>query len=69
MAGHMGDARVTTQNLDSVSTDAERGLILVQGAIPGAQAAGYGSRMPSRKSCRNDLPFPAAQVSGSRRRR
>ena len=31
MAGHMGAARVTTQNLKVVSVDAERGLILVQG--------------------------------------
>ena len=35
MAGHMGDVRVTTQNLVIVSTDAERGLILVRGAVPG----------------------------------
>ncbi len=35
MAGHMGDVRVTTQNLEVVATDGERGLILVKGAIPG----------------------------------
>ena len=35
MAGHLGDERVTTQNLKVVSTDAERGLIMVQGAVPG----------------------------------
>ena len=40
MAGHMGAARVTTQNLKMVSVDAERGLILVQGSVPGA-AGGY----------------------------
>ena len=37
MAGHMGDVRVTTQNLQVVRTDAERGLILVRGAVPGAK--------------------------------
>ncbi|MBY5994272.1 50S ribosomal protein L3 [Ferrimonas balearica] len=36
MAGHMGDERVTTQNLDVVRIDAERNLLLVKGAIPGA---------------------------------
>lgn len=36
MAGHMGDERVTTQNLEVVRIDAERNLILVKGAVPGA---------------------------------
>lgn len=36
MAGHMGDERVTTQNLELVRVDAERGLLLVKGAVPGA---------------------------------
>lgn len=36
MAGHLGDARVTTQNLEIVRVDAERNLLLVRGAIPGA---------------------------------
>src|SRR3546814_131520 len=37
MPGHLGDERVTVQNLVVVSTDAERGLILVRGAVPGAE--------------------------------
>jgi hypothetical protein len=44
MAGHMGDDRVTTQNLDVVSTDADRGLILIKGAVPGSKGAGSGAR-------------------------
>jgi len=36
MAGHMGDKRVTTQNLEIVRVDAERNLLLVKGAVPGA---------------------------------
>ncbi len=36
MAGHMGDRRVTTQSLEIVRVDAERNLLLVKGAIPGA---------------------------------
>src|ERR1700721_966373 len=40
MAGHMGVVRVTTQNLKIVSTDAERGIILGMGAVPGSEG-GY----------------------------
>lgn len=36
MAGHMGAERVTTQNLDVVRVDAERNLLLIKGAVPGA---------------------------------
>jgi len=37
MAGHMGDVNCTTQNLEIVRIDAERNLMLVKGAIPGAK--------------------------------
>jgi len=36
MAGHMGDERVTMQNLEIVRVDAERNLLLIKGAVPGA---------------------------------
>ena len=36
MAGHMGSEQVTTQNLEIVRVDVERGLLLVKGAVPGA---------------------------------
>ena len=36
MPGHMGNARRTSQNLEIVRVDAERGLLLVRGAVPGA---------------------------------
>jgi large subunit ribosomal protein L3 len=39
MAGHMGSTRVTTQNLEVVSTDEDRGLILVKGAVPGSKGS------------------------------
>jgi large subunit ribosomal protein L3 len=35
MAGHMGTARVTTQNLQVVRIDTDRGLVMVKGAVPG----------------------------------
>lgn len=37
MAGHLGDARTTVQNLRVVSVDHERNLILIQGGVPGAK--------------------------------
>lgn len=37
MAGHMGNARVTNENLEVVRIDAERNLLLVKGAVPGAK--------------------------------
>jgi large subunit ribosomal protein L3 len=37
MSGHMGDVTVTVQNLDIVRVDAERGLLLVKGAVPGSK--------------------------------
>ncbi|MGC9423462.1 MULTISPECIES: 50S ribosomal protein L3 [Vibrio] len=39
MAGHMGAERVTTQNLEIVRVDAERNLLLIKGAVPGATGA------------------------------
>lgn len=36
MAGHMGAERCTTQNLEVVRVDSERGLLLIKGAVPGA---------------------------------
>jgi large subunit ribosomal protein L3 len=48
MAGHMGDERVTTQNLQVVSIDTERNLLLIKGAVPGA-AGGQVSVRPAVK--------------------
>ncbi len=48
MAGHMGDARVTTQNLEVVQIDTERNLLLIKGAVAGA-AGGQVSVRPAVK--------------------
>ena len=39
LAGHMGSVKVTVQNLEVVRIDAEKNLILVKGAIPGAKGS------------------------------
>ena len=48
MAGHMGDERVTTQNLEIVRVDTRRNLLLIKGAVPGS-AGGQVSVRPSVK--------------------
>jgi large subunit ribosomal protein L3 len=48
MAGHMGDERVTTQNLEVVQIDVERNLLLIKGAVPGANG-GQVSVRPAMK--------------------
>jgi large subunit ribosomal protein L3 len=60
MAGHMGDTRVTTQNLRIVAVDAERGLLWVRGAVPGAPEGFVMIKDAAKRKAPKDLPFPAA---------
>lgn len=58
MAGHMGAERVTTQNLKVVRTDVERGLILVEGSVPGSKGGWILVRDAVKKAAPADLPKP-----------
>ena len=58
MAGHMGVERVTTLNLRVVSTDAERGLILVEGSVPGFAGGWITVRDAVKKALPKDVPQP-----------
>ena len=58
MAGHMGVDRVTTQNLKVVQTDVERGLILVEGAVPGHAGGWIYVRDAVKKALPKDAPQP-----------
>jgi len=60
MAGHMGDERVTTQNLVVVKTDVERGLLMVRGAVPGSKGGWVIVRDAVKKSPHKDAPVPGA---------
>ena len=60
MAGHMGDVRVTTQNLKVVRTDVERGLIMVEGAVPGAKGGWIEVRDAVKRALPKEAPFPGA---------
>ncbi|HHL22266.1 MAG TPA: 50S ribosomal protein L3 [Aliiroseovarius sp.] len=65
MAGHMGAARVTTQNLEVVRTDADRGLVFIKGAVPGSKG-GWVTVKDAVKVKRPDgVPFPAAIKSAA----
>ena len=59
MAGHMGDRRVTTQNLKVVRTDVERGLIMVEGAVPGAKGGWIQIRDAVKKPAHKDADTPS----------
>ena len=60
MAGHMGDARVTTQNLMVVSTDLEKGIILLKGAVPGAKGSYVLIKDAVKDEVPDEAPFPAS---------
>src|SRR6201988_4011357 len=58
MAGHMGVERVTTLNLKVVQTDVERGLILVEGAVPGVKGGWITGRDAVKKKLPSGVPKP-----------
>src|SRR5579883_200984 len=60
MAGHWGDARITVQNLRVIAADGERGLIMIEGAVPGAEGGYVLVRDAVERKPPKDLPFPAA---------
>ena len=65
MAGHMGAARVTTQNLEVVKTDADRGLIMIKGAVPGSKGGWVTVKDAVKKKLPDGVPFPAALKSAA----
>jgi large subunit ribosomal protein L3 len=60
MAGHMGDVRVTTQNLKVAMIDVERGLVLVRGAVPGAKGGWVLLRDAVKAAVPEAAPKPGA---------
>lgn len=66
MAGHMGAARVTTQNLQVVKTDAELGIIMIKGAVPGSKGGWVTIKDAVKKDQPNNVIYPAALLSASK---
>ena len=66
MAGHMGATRITTQNLQVVRTDAERGLILIKGAVPGPKSGWVLIKDAVKKPTPENIVLPAALKSAAK---
>jgi large subunit ribosomal protein L3 len=60
MPGHLGVETVTTQNVQVVKTDAERGLILLKGSVPGAQGGWVSVRDAVKRKLPDGAPKPGA---------
>ena len=65
MAGHYGQEVVTTQNLTIVRVDAERGLIMIKGAVPGHEGTWVKIRDAVKKARPAEAPFPGGIKSKS----
>jgi len=65
MAGRLGGKRATIQNLTVVSTDPERGLVLVKGAVPGAPGSWVRISDACKRPQPEEAPFPAGLVGGA----
>jgi len=60
MAGHLGQERVTTLNVEIAAVDAERGLVMVRGAVPGSKGMFVSIRDAVKKARPADAPYPAS---------
>ncbi len=63
MAGQMGNERVTVQNLEVVSTDAARNLIMVKGGVPGSKNGWVYITDAVKKALPKEAPMPAMIVA------
>ncbi|MGD9535985.1 MAG: 50S ribosomal protein L3 [Alphaproteobacteria bacterium] len=60
MAGHLGDERVTVQNLKVLGTDVARGLIMLKGAVPGPKGSTVRVFDARKKPVPKEVPYPAS---------
>jgi large subunit ribosomal protein L3 len=60
MAGHLGAEQVTVQSLEVISADAERGLLMLRGAVPGPKGGFVLVKDAVKRKLPEGLPFPAA---------
>jgi len=62
MAGHLGVERVTTLNLAVAAVDAEKGLLMIKGSVPGAKGGFVLVRDAVKRARPADAPYPAALI-------
>ena len=60
MAGHLGAERVTTQSLEVIAADAERGVLMIKGSVPGSPGGYVRITDAVKRRMPENLPFPAA---------
>ncbi len=60
MAGHLGAERVTTQSLQLIASDAERGILMIKGSVPGSPGGFVLVKDAVKRKAPEGLPFPAA---------
>jgi large subunit ribosomal protein L3 len=65
MAGHMGNRRVTVQNLEVVGIDEERGLVLVKGGVPGARGGYVRISDAVKRALPKEAPYPGGVVGAA----
>lgn len=62
MAGHLGVERITTLNLEVAAVDADKGLLMIKGAVPGSKGGYVLVRDAVKRARPADAPYPAALV-------
>jgi len=60
MAGQLGADRVTTQSLEVISVDADRGILMIKGSVPGSTGGYVLVKDAAKRKAPDGLPFPAA---------
>ncbi|MBW4090248.1 MAG: 50S ribosomal protein L3 [Proteobacteria bacterium] len=60
MAGHLGQERITTLNLEVAAVDVEKGLLMLKGAVPGAKNGFVLVRDAVKRARPAEAPYPAA---------
>src|ERR1700678_2242511 len=65
MAGHLGVERVTTLNLEVAAVDAEKGLLMIRGAVPGTRGGWIYVRDAVKKALPKDVPLPGKYRFGA----
>jgi large subunit ribosomal protein L3 len=63
MAGHLGHQRVTVLNLEVAAIDAERGLLMVRGGVPGPKGGFVRVRDAVKRAAPKDAPYPAKVIA------
>jgi large subunit ribosomal protein L3 len=63
MAGHLGTERITTLNLEVAAVDADKGLLMIRGAVPGAKGGFVLVRDAVKRVRPKEVPYPAALLT------